>query len=83
MLLSTAAVYAEVTRKAISNPDGTTKYIFYSEGEEIARQVLDEDGGIRCLNTYENGQLIRRKTFDKSGKLESDKSSPIEKKDKK
>jgi hypothetical protein len=25
MLLSTAAVYAEVTRKAISNPDGTTK----------------------------------------------------------
>jgi len=42
-----------------------------------------EHGGIRCLHTYENGQLIRKKTFDKSGKLESDKNYAQEKKSEK
>ena len=197
MLLSVAVVSAGVTRESTSDPDETVEHVFYVKGEEVARQVLDEDGsviktagripddivkqyykngklefeckynnnrtegiarvyyesgklsaelsfkngklegvskeyhengklsaeynykdnkldsisrlyyesgnlmsewnykddkhegiskkyyehgGIRCLHTYENGQLIRKKTFDKSGKLESDKNYAQEKK---
>ena len=32
--------------KETSNPDGTTAYVFYSEGKEIAKQTVDAAGNI-------------------------------------
>ena len=46
ILLITATVYAEVTRKKIVNPGGTVEYVFYGDSKEVAKQTLDEDENI-------------------------------------
>ena len=67
VLLSVAVVSAEVTRESTSDPDETVEHVFYVKGEEIARQVLDEDGNVIktagripddiVKQYYENGKL--------------------------
>ena len=67
MLLSVPAVSAEVTRKTVVSPYGTIEHVFYSEGREIAKQMVDKhdriikttgsipDGSVR--QHYESGKL--------------------------
>jgi len=79
VLLSTSFVYAEVTRKTITNADGTKEYVYYSEGKEIAKQILDEDENIlktigkipdgNAKEYYESGKLKEKWNY-KSGKLD-------------
>lgn len=68
VLLSTAVVYAEVTRKEMINPDGTVEHVFYSDGKEIAKQKLDDNGDIiQTIGKIPNGVV---KGYYESGKLE-------------
>jgi antitoxin component YwqK of YwqJK toxin-antitoxin module len=67
ILLSTAIVNAEVTRKLVTNPDGSREYVFYSENKEIARYTLDDQGNIvRTIGQIPDG-VVRE--YYKSGKL--------------
>ena len=69
-LLSTAIVSAEVVRKKTSNPDGTTAYVFYSEGKEIAKQTVDAAGNIiKTEGKIPDGVV---KEYYKSGKLKGE-----------
>jgi len=45
-VLAVVPVYGEVTRKLISNKDGTPEFVFYSGGKEIARHKGDTNGTI-------------------------------------
>ena len=70
---------AEITRKSISNPDGTIEYVFYSEGKEISKQILDEDKNVvkaigkipdgAVKEYYENGKLKAKWNY-KNGNLD-------------
>ena len=69
-LLSAAIVSAEVIRKQTSNPDGTTAYVFYSEGKEIAKQTVDAAGNIiKTTGKIPDGVV---KEYYKSGKLKGE-----------
>jgi antitoxin component YwqK of YwqJK toxin-antitoxin module len=69
-LLSTAIVSAEVVRKATRNPDGTTSYVFYSDGKEIATQIMDGTGNIiKTEGKIPDGVV---KEYYKSGKLKGE-----------
>ena len=69
-LLSTAIVSAEVVRKATRNPDGTMSYLFYSDGKEVARQIIDGAGNIiKTEGKIPDGVV---KEYYKSGKLKGE-----------
>jgi len=69
-LLSAAIVSAEVVRKATRNPDGTTSYVFYSDGKEIATQIMDGTGNIiKTEGKIPDGVV---KEYYKSGKLKGE-----------
>ena len=44
ILLFPLSTYAEVTREAVINRDGTLELVFYIKGKKIARQVWDNNG---------------------------------------
>ena len=68
ILLSTGIVYAEVTGKPIFNPDGTIEYVFYSEGKEVAKQILDKDWNeIKTIGKIPDGIVEQ---YDDNGKLQ-------------
>jgi len=68
VLLSANIVYAEVTGKPIFNPDGTIEYVFYSEGKEVAKQILDKDWNeIKTIGKIPDGIV---KQYYESGKLQ-------------
>lgn len=79
ILLSTSIVSAEVTRKQTLNPDGTKGYVFYSEGKEVAKQIVDDGGNVIKIigkipdgivrEYYQSGKLKGEGNF-KDGKLE-------------
>ena len=56
VLLFPAGTYAEVTREAVINRDGTLELVFYIKGKKIARQVWDNNGvHIRTTGIIPNG----------------------------
>jgi len=70
ILLRTAIVYAELFMETISNPDGTIEHIFYSDGKEIAKQILDEDENIiKTIGKIPDG-IVRE--YYESGKLKAE-----------
>jgi len=70
ILLSTAIVYAEVTRETITNPDETIEYVFYSEGKEVAKKILDKDGNVKkAIGKIPDG-IVRE--YYESGKLKAE-----------
>ena len=78
-LLSTAIVYAEVTRKHTVNKEGFVEYVYYSEGKEVARQTLDESGNIiktigkipdGVVKEYYKGGNLKGEGIFKDGKIE-------------
>ena len=69
-LLSTALLSAEVVRKQVRNPDGTMSYVFYSEGKEVAKQIVGGDGNIiKSEGKIPDGIV---KEYYKSGKLKGE-----------
>ena len=79
ILLSTDVIYAEIIRKEIVNPNGTTEFIFYSGEKEVARQVVGEDENLVSKagtipdgivsEYYESGELQFEFSY-KNGKYE-------------
>ena len=68
IFLSSPVGCTEVTRNSILNPDGTVEYVFYSDGEEIAKQKEDDYGNIiQTTGKIPDGTV---KGYDESGKLE-------------
>lgn len=70
-------VLADVTRKTVQNPDGTQERIFYSEGKEVAREFVDQDGvTTKIVGTIPDGLVketfmdgaIREEAYYKNGK---------------
>jgi len=45
-VLNPAIVFAEVSRRVMNNTDRTKKMVFYSDGREVAKKLLDEDGNV-------------------------------------
>lgn len=79
ILMSPSIVFSEVTRKIIKNPDGTTHIVFYSEGKEIAKEILDKDNNViktigkipdGIVNEYADNGKIKYKRYFKNGELE-------------
>ena len=46
IVLVSPFVYADVVRKLVENPDGTQEAIYESEGKEVAKELLDQDGTV-------------------------------------
>jgi len=46
IVVSSAAVYAEVTSEISLKADGTREVAFYSRGKEIAKQIIDDGENI-------------------------------------
>jgi len=68
IVLSAFVVHAQVTRKEIITPDGTIEHIFFSGGEERARQTLDDRGNIlHTIGAIPDGVV---KGYYESGNLE-------------
>jgi antitoxin component YwqK of YwqJK toxin-antitoxin module len=56
VLLFPSGTYAEVTREAVINRDGTLELVFYIKGKKIARQVWDNNGvHVRTTGIIPNG----------------------------
>ena len=56
VLLFSVSAYAEVTREAVINRDGTLELVFYIKGKKIARQVWDNNGvHVRTTGIIPNG----------------------------
>ena len=67
LLLSTDVICAEIIRKEIINPNGTTEFIFYSGGKEVAKQVVDEDANlVKNVGKIPDGTVSE---YYKSGEL--------------
>lgn len=70
ILLNAVFVSAEVTMKQMINPDGTQGFIYYSEGKEIAKQIVDDSGNIvKTIGKIPDGTV---KEYYKSGKLKGE-----------
>ena len=69
VLLSCATVPKEVSRKLISNTDGTKEYVFYSEGEEITKQIVKDGSIIKTTGKIPDGIV---KEYYKSEQLETE-----------
>jgi len=70
ILLSTVIVSAEVTRKRTVNQEGAVEYIYYSNGKEVARQTVDDNGNIvKIIGKIPDGTV---KEYYKSGKLKGE-----------
>ena len=60
-LLLPVSAYAEVTREAVINRDGTLELVFYIKGKKIARQVWDNNGvHVRTTGIIPNGMVKHR-----------------------
>jgi antitoxin component YwqK of YwqJK toxin-antitoxin module len=77
MIFIPCFVSADVTRKTVQNPDGTQERIFYSTGEEVAREFVDQDGvTTKIVGTIPDGLVketfmdgaIREEAYYKNGK---------------
>ena len=77
VILFPHCVWGDVTRKTVQNPDGTQERIFYSEGKEVAREYVDEDGvTTRIVGTIPDGLVkesfmdgaLREEAYYKNGK---------------
>lgn len=61
LLLFPLSAYAEVTREAVINRDGTLELVFYIKGKKIARQVWDNNGvHVRTTGIIPNGMVKHR-----------------------
>jgi antitoxin component YwqK of YwqJK toxin-antitoxin module len=68
ILFAPAVIQAELKRKEMINPDGTVEHVFYSDGKEIAKQKLDDNGNIlQTIGIIPNG-IVRG--YYESEKLE-------------
>ena len=57
-LLFPLSTYAEVTREALINRDGTLELVFYIKGKKIARQVWDNNGvHVKTTGIIPNGMV--------------------------
>jgi antitoxin component YwqK of YwqJK toxin-antitoxin module len=79
ILLIPAILFAEVVRKTIKAPDGKLVAVYYSNGKEIAREILDKDGNIikrigkipdGIVKEYHKNGKLRREDNYKDGKLD-------------
>ncbi len=79
VVLVSPFVYADVVRKLVQNPDGTQEAIYLSEGKEVAKELLDQDGSvIRTVGKIPDGLVkefywvgaIREEVYYKDGKKE-------------
>jgi len=68
ILLGPVVIRAELTRKEMINPDGTVEHVFYTDGKEIAKQKVGDDGNIiQTTGTIPDGVV---RGYSKSGSLE-------------
>jgi len=68
--LSAAFVFAEVSIKTVRNIDRTKQMIFYSNGREIAKNILNEDDKvIRTIGKIPDGII---KEYYQSGRLKAE-----------
>ena len=58
LFLFPPSTYAEVTRKAFINRDGTLELVFFIKGKKIARQVWDNNGvHVKTTGIIPNGMV--------------------------
>ena len=79
VVLVSPFVYADVVRKLVENPDGTQAAIYQSEGKEVARELLDQDGAVirtvgkipdGLVKEFYWGDAVREEVYYKDGKKE-------------
>ena len=79
IVLVSPSVYADVVRKLVENPDGTKEAIYESEGKEVAKELLDQDGAVRktvgkipdgLVKEFYWGDAVREEVYYKDGKKE-------------
>jgi antitoxin component YwqK of YwqJK toxin-antitoxin module len=79
IVLVSPFVYADVVRKLVENPDGTQAAIYESEGKEVAKELLNQDGSvIKKVGKVPDGLVkeffldgaIREEVYYKNGKKE-------------
>ena len=62
--------FAKVTRKIVNNTEGAKQIVFYSDGREVAREILDGDGKVIKANGKIPDGII--KEYYESGKLKTE-----------
>ena len=64
LVLVSSFVFGDVIRKVIKNPDGTQEIIFYSEGKEVAKELVGTDDTVITTTGKIPDGLVKEFFFD-------------------